>query len=63
MPRPHRRVFLIQGRSELRKRIVAAIVCPGYRRAAFPERFDDVTLDDVIAANFVSERGALLATF
>jgi hypothetical protein len=34
-----------------------------YRRAVYPERYDDVTLDDVIAANFASERDALLATF
>lgn len=35
-----------------------------YRRAVFPERyFDDVTLDDVIAANAADLDAALLATF
>jgi hypothetical protein len=34
-----------------------------YLRAVFPERFDDVTLDDVIAANDAAARDALLGTF
>lgn len=34
-----------------------------YRRDVFPERYDDVTLDDVIAANDATARDALLATF
>jgi hypothetical protein len=34
-----------------------------YRRAVFPERYDEVTLDDVIAANAAAADAALLATF
>jgi hypothetical protein len=44
-------------------RDAASMAQEDYRRAVFPERYGDATLDDVIAANFASERDALMATF
>lgn len=45
-------------------REAASAAQEAYRRAVFPDRyFDDVTLDDVIAANAAADTAALLATF
>jgi hypothetical protein len=44
-------------------RCAIAIAKEEYLRAVFPERYDDVTLDDVIADRHAAEAAAILETF
>jgi hypothetical protein len=49
--------------AKIHVRHAVAMAQEEYRRSVFPERFDDVTLDDVIAARAADADAALLATF